>query len=80
VELAAFAPEDVASVAFPVVVDPCRLPPDRIQPRARAFDYAVEAISPGRQPIRVVTTFHAAVDAAACADHPLPLASSARAP
>ena len=79
-ELAAFPPEDVASAALRVVVDPCRLPPDPTRPGARAFDYTVEASSPGRPPVRVVAAFHAAVDAAACADHLHPLGPSAREP
>jgi hypothetical protein len=75
-QLAALAPEDVASAALAVVVDPCRLPPDPAQPAARAFDYTVEASSPGRQPLHVVAAFHATVAAAACPGHPRSLASS----
>jgi hypothetical protein len=75
-QLAALAPEEVASGVLRVAVDPCRLPPDPAQPGMRAFDYTVEASSPGRQPVHVVAAFHTAVAAAACPDHPRSLASS----
>jgi len=64
-ELAAVAPEDVATATVAAVVDLCALPADPAQPGFRAFDYTVEVRSPGREPIQVSAAFHTAI-AATC--------------
>jgi hypothetical protein len=64
-EVAAIAPEDVATATIAAVVDPCRLPADPTQPGFRVFAYTVEATSPGRERVQVSAVFRAAI-AASC--------------